>query len=299
MKPMLAADLEGETAELPYPLLGSYKVDGVRALIWEGCLLSRSLKGIPNMYVRQQLGDEALEGLDGELVVGAPYEDPFRRTVSAVMSYAEEPDFMFYVFDWLCAPSAAYELRLDRLRRIVERANARVEVLPQRWLANESEVLAFEEEALELGYEGVILRCPKAPYKYGRSTVREAGMLKLKRFTDAEALVLSVDEQMQNTNVLEKDNLGHAKRSTKKEGMVGKDTLGALWVVGVNGPYKDKRFSVGTGFDDALRQRLWREHHAGKSVTGQIVKYKYFPSGSKDAPRFPVFLGFRDKGDMS
>jgi hypothetical protein len=31
---------------------------------------------------------------------------------------------------------------------------------------------------------------------------------------------------------------------------------------------------------------------------GKVVKYKSQPTGVKDKPRFPVFLGFRDVVDM-
>jgi DNA ligase-1 len=31
---------------------------------------------------------------------------------------------------------------------------------------------------------------------------------------------------------------------------------------------------------------------------GKLVKYKYFAIGVKDAPRHPVFLGFRSKLDF-
>jgi DNA ligase-1 len=54
-------------------------------------------------------------------------------------------------------------------------------------------------------------------------------------------------------------------------------------------------FEVGTGFDDGLRLAIWKnKDYYGK----KIVKYKFFPTGSKDKPRFPVFLGFRDAIDI-
>ena len=55
-------------------------------------------------------------------------------------------------------------------------------------------------------------------------------------------------------------------------------------------------FRIGTGFDQADRDSLWR---AEGGVLGRIVKYKFFPVGVKEKPRHPVFLGFRDKRDMS
>ena len=72
--------------------------------------------------------------------------------------------------------------------------------------------------------------------------------------------------------------------------MVGKGVMGALRVVGINGRYKDVEFGIGSGFNDEDRKDVWKP--------GDIVKYKYFPLGSKDAPRFPVYLGRRSKLDM-
>jgi hypothetical protein len=44
---------------------------------------------------------------------------------------------------------------------------------------------------------------------------------------------------------------------------------------------------------------LWREAGPrGELLNGRVVKFKYFPTGSKEAPRFPVFLGWRADGDM-
>jgi DNA ligase-1 len=56
-------------------------------------------------------------------------------------------------------------------------------------------------------------------------------------------------------------------------------------------------FSIGTGFTNEMRIVLWANHKRGEGLK-KIVKYKYFPSGGKDKPRFPVFVGFRDKRDM-
>ena len=52
---------------------------------------------------------------------------------------------------------------------------------------------------------------------------------------------------------------------------------------------------IGTGFDAADRDDLWAEQD---KLMGRIVKYKSFPVGVKDAPRHPVWLGFRHPDDM-
>ena len=56
------------------------------------------------------------------------------------------------------------------------------------------------------------------------------------------------------------------------------------------------QFAIGSGFDDADREVYWQHR---KKLVGRVVKYRYFPSGSKEKPRFPTFLGWRDPRDMS
>jgi len=56
-----------------------------------------------------------------------------------------------------------------------------------------------------------------------------------------------------------------------------------------------KEFKIGTGFDDTTREFIWKNK---ESYIGKIVKYKTQLHGSKDKPRFPVFLGFRHEEDF-
>ena len=64
MKPMLAAPSDGN--DLKYPIMVSPKLDGVRAIIIDGVVMSRSLKPIPNKYVQSLFGLEKFNGFDGE-----------------------------------------------------------------------------------------------------------------------------------------------------------------------------------------------------------------------------------------
>lgn len=291
-KPMLSASVD-DVKTLRLPLLGSPKLDGIRAMVIDGVLVSRNLKPIPNKRVQAMFSKRMLEGLDGELIVGpAGAPDVFRATTSGVMSVDGEPDVWFHVFDCMSEPELPFYRRLEVARNIVT-GSGRSVVVDQSPIVDLEWLAAFEAECLALGYEGVMLRHPESPYKYGRGTLRAHDLMKLKQFADAEAKVVGVYEQQHNANEAKRDALGRVERSSHKAGKVGKGVLGGLEVVGVNGPYKGKEFNIGTGFDDAQRAALWREN-----LTGKIVKYKYFPSGSKDAPRFPVFLGWRAKGDM-
>ncbi len=100
----------------------------------------------------------------------------------------------------------------------------------------------------------------------GRSTIREGILLKLKKFKDAEAAVVGITE---------------SKR---------KNELGSLNVMSKDGV----RFGVGTGFTAEMRKDLWARRD---TLVGLMVKFKYFEIGTKDAPRFPVFVGFRHEDD--
>ncbi len=137
-----------------------------------------------------------------------------------------------------------------------------------------------------------MLRSVDGPYKFGRSTAREGFLYKIKRFKDAEATVIGFEELQRNGNEATQDAFGLIERSTHKENMVAGATLGAIVVCGHN----MQKFKIGTGFDAATRLEIWNNQD---KYLHRLVKYKYQPHGTKDAPRCPVFLGFRSELDMS
>lgn len=292
-KPMLAGT--ADLAKLRLPLFGSPKLDGIRAIVRDGVVVSRNLKPIPNRRIQAIFGKHHLDGLDGELIVGDPTaEDAFRRTSSGVMSIEGEPDAIFHVFDWCIERELPYAKRLTIARDIATGSGCS-RIVEQVPVTSMEELDAYEADLLAAGFEGVMLRSPHSPYKYGRGTVNAQDLLKLKRFADAEAIVIGFEELMHNSNEAKVGLLGQTERGHSKDGMIGMDTLGALQVRGLNGPFAGVEFNIGTGFDAATRALIWA---ARESWLGRIVKYKFFPIGSKDAPRFPVFLGERHAGDL-
>lgn len=281
---MLATDYEPE--KLRFPVLASPKLDGIRAYVKDGVVLSRQNKPIPNDLVQSQF--KAYEHFDGELIVGSP-TDPmcYRNTLSGVMSEEGEPDVTFYVFDHLGDGSVPYHVRLGVIN--AHRFEA-VSALKQTYLESHDALKQYEAHCLSAGYEGVILRCPNAPYKQGRSTVREGYLLKVKTFLDDEAVVVGFEERMANLNEATVSETGRTKRSSHKANKVGRSDLGALIV-----EWRDVVFNIGTGFTDAERAELWAKRD---ELCGRVVKFKYFPVGGYEAPRHPVFAGFRDRRDM-
>jgi DNA ligase-1 len=291
-RPMLAAKATDEELQALFKrghgFLLSPKIDGIRALVVNGTLVSRTMKPIRNTHTQSLFGRPELEGLDGELVVGNPWDKGLmQQTSSGVMSYAGKPDVKFYVFDQWNYP-APFEIRLP-----VAVNSPSVVNHTHRWVLSYEEMLYWEEHYLKKGYEGVMLRHPNGPYKQNRSTLREAYLVKVKRFHDSEAIIEGFEPLYRNLNELQEDERGYAKRSLSNSGRVADDLLGALTVRDLQSGIS---FSVGSGFTEAQRYQLWEQRD---SLLGKVVKYKSFKNaGVKIAPRHPIFLGFRDPEDM-
>lgn len=299
-KPLLADNCEDVT-KLKYPVLASKKLDGIRCMMQGGKLVSRTLKPIPNENVQAKFKGLP-EGTDGELIVGDPCAKNdagdsvvFRNTTSVVMSSSKPADAVrLFVFD-LFSSTLPFTKRLAELPWLLE-GHPAAAVLVQQVQVNDVDELAQIEEAWLLeGYEGVMVRDPDGRYKQGRSHVGDGILLKVKRFKDAEAVIVGSYEKNHNANDSFTNELGRTARSTAKAGMVPMGVLGGFDVKGVGGQWDGVAFSVGGGFDDKERKNFWADR---ENMIGTVIKYKWFEVGSKDKPRFPVFLGVRDKEDM-
>lgn len=304
-RPMLAATATEEDIKAALADKGelwiSPKIDGVRGLVLGGKLFSRSMKPIPNESLNEAVEKLRMDGLgatslDGELTVGDPCSPTAYLDTSGTLRRASGSPLVTYsVFDCMHFPEMAYASRIERLDYVTGGLPLSLRRLGFKRAFEWEHVLEAEDLFVkQQGFEGLILRDPSAPYKQGRSTVREAGMLKLKRFVDAEAVVIGAEELLHNENPPEISEIGRTKRSSHKENKVPGGMLGALVVRHLE---TGVEFKIGTGFDEKTRRELWTRHLEG-AISGKIVKFKSFPVGVKDAPRHPSFLGFREKWDM-
>lgn len=285
-QPMLAC-APGPGGIPSFPVLVTPKIDGIRALMVKGALLSRTLKPIPNVVLRTALESVLPDGCDGELMYG----NTFQICTSAVMTREGGPQtgFTYYAFDRVCSPTDPYSERIAKLGHMLssqgmQRSADKIEgvvkivVLVPVLINSASALDVYERKMLAAGFEGVIARLPQGRYKFGRSTPNEGLMLKIKRFEDAEARVTGTDELVKEGN-------------DSNESGSGSGLLGALVLTRPDGV----TFRVGTGFTMAQRKNLWVTR---QTLLGKWVKYKFFRIGSAVAPRFPTFLGFRDPRDM-
>lgn len=287
-KPMLSASLDDvDITSLKYPFLVSPKIDGIRCLIKDGNPTTRNMKPIRNKHVLKYL--TGLPALDGELVVGSPTDALcMNNTQSGIMSFEGEPDFHYYVFDDLEVQGNFCLRAASAQGKVLALGMDRVSFVGHDEIYSAADLERYEAEVLQLGYEGVMLRAPDGPYKYGRSTLRESYLLKLKRFIDGEAVVVSLEEAMENMNPLTKDALGRAKRSSHQENKEGKGMIGAIWAQSAQ--YGLMRLAPGV-MNHIYRQRYWNNQG---HIIGRTVSWRAFGYGMKDTPRFPRFYGFRE-----
>jgi DNA ligase-1 len=292
MKPLLAEKVD--LNNLLFPTLASVKIDGFRCLIHQADgPITRSMKPIPNHYVRTKLSEWGLGGLDGELVTTTGGKlDEFAAVQSKLATRSGMPDFEYWVFDEFTNSSLPFSARFARAKARVEHLNnPRVKVVEHVLVNNVDQLMEFEDRAVTDGFEGVMVRAVQGRYKFGRSTLNEGILLKLKRLDDDEGEVVNFQERRTNTNVATTDALGYQVRSSHQENMVPCGDLGALTV-----EWRGVQFDVGTGFTAAQRVEYW---NVRDTLLGKTVTFAYQGVGSRGKPRFPRFKGFRSAEDRS
>ena len=287
MKPNLA-ESPNEGQVITWPKYASAKLDGIRAMVQNRKLVSRSLKLIPNEAIRELL--QPYEGLDGELIYGAANApDVYNLTYRKVMTQKGDAEGMtFYVFDRLDL-TVPYQTRLHDLHQMS--LPSMVKVLPQNLLSCQLDLDAYYESALDGGYEGAILRNPQAMYKQGRSTAISQDMLKMKPFEDSEGRVIGFYEAMENQNPTFTNELGRTDRSTEAGGLVPKGMLGGFVVEVLNGKFAGVVTNIAPGkLIHQDRSIIWNNQD---DFRGQVLTFRHMPHGAIDAPRHARFYRWR------
>lgn len=296
-RPMLAGRVgEKDFPLLRYPLLASMKLDGYRGIYSGGTFFTRVGK-VHTAPAIQRLAKELQkrglpDGLEGELMVKGK---SFSEAGGLLRRNDYDGEVFFYIFDWMNETLNAQE-RYQSLLSFSSLLPENCRVLSQTWIENEKELLSFENDCLASGGEGVCLKTPFGKYKHNRGTMKDQTLLKIKRFSTAEAEILSVFPRLFNANEKEENPLGYAERSTCKDNLISTDILGKMNVRGLNREWKDVEFSIGNfdGLTDEDKRELLKN-----PPLHQVVTFKYFKEGSEERPRHPVFLDFRPDWDFN
>lgn len=313
MKVMLASDYD--EGALRFPLIAQPKIDGVRGLNLLGRLTGRSLKQHANKYTSAFYSVSDFLGFDGELAAEVEtHPDLCRLTTSALNTIQGEPFTLWHLFDYVVVGKTktmpywsryvALTQRVEELRRDGCLAAQHLRVVPSVRCETLAQLLALDEQWLDMGYEGTIIRDPEGIYKEGRSTVKEGGLLRIKRFVEEEAVVVELHEGESNTNEAQRNELGLQFRTTHAEGMVPNGQVGRMTCKACKDVVVDGRVLIAAGSLITVapgrlpvdqRQHYFRNQH---ELIGQTIKFKFFPKGVKEKLRFPTFQSLRSAADM-
>lgn len=312
IKPMLACD--ADLSKVRFPVYAQPKIDGVRAMNLDGGLTGRSLKPHGNKILTQLFSKPDFLGFDGEMAYGNATSPSLCRDTSSALSTigGTESNITWWIFDYITKDTIdllywkRMQLFWDYYRNFLETSGiSRIAVIPCRTINNMAELEQYEEDQLDKGYEGIILRDPDGKYKQGRSTAKEGGLLRVKRFIEEEAVVDEIVEGNKNNNEATVNELGHTARSSHKDnlepnGMVGMMICHTIKDIEYRGKIlfkKGQRVDVSAGcmahFD---RKRFFEHKHL---LLGKTVKFKTFPIGVKDKPRMPTFQSVKISSDLS
>jgi DNA ligase-1 len=296
-KPSLAVDFDETKMQFPY--LAMPKIDGVRGIHLYGkpTISGRSLKLFGNTLLPSIFPN--LEGFDGELVYGDWTSSSLCRNTTSVVNTYDDPranSLVWYIFDYVTSTTEnlPYESRYNLLKAKLEsNPIPNVKLVPATLISTYDELAAFEAKCLSEGFEGVILRSPTALPKNGRTTVRENSYLRIKRFTQEDAVVVSLTEAMENTNEAKTNALGNTERSTHQENLLPKGMIGSLLCRDVK---TGNEIEVGPGaLTHSDRTCYWNNPD---KLVGKTISYKHFQHGQLDKPRFPTYVAIREESDL-
>ena len=232
----------------------SEKLDGVRAF-WDGArLISRGGNGFsaPSWFTA---GFPPV-ALDGELWVGRGRFEETASIVTRSLPHDGWRHVRYMVFDLPDDPEI-FDVRLDHLRATVAASQSEfLAVVVQEKVADHRSLLNRLDQVTAAGGEGLMLHRGDSRYRGGRGM----DLLKLKRFDDAEGVVIA-----------------HNPGKGKYSGMMGSVTVRTA---------DGTTVKIGSGFSDDERK--------APPPIGVMITFKHQGFTNKGKPRFPVFWRIRD-----
>lgn len=308
IKPLLAPNDQPNLKELNYPYLFSVKMDGIRGLVGLGDkVLSRSLKPIPNKQIqdRMKIVNDTLKNrgiiLDGEFY---NHNISFQEIFSGVMTDDFEDsktvkknggvknvDLKFWAFDAIETKNKPFSERLLLAEQICKEFPELLTFVEHKEVKSAEEVEETFNVYLEKGYEGLILRNPNSNYKFGKASLKQNIIFKVKPFVTFDAKIIGVVQSTEvDPNAEKKINeLGRSQTSRKKGDRILIEKASCFTVM-----YDGKEANVSIALTDEEKKNIWKNK---ESYIGKYIEYKGMVIGAKDVPRHPVLIRFRPDKD--
>ena len=299
-KPMLAPNQVIDIKSLKYPLLASYKLDGVRCIFKDGQMYSRALKQFPNIKLRERFKDIAHISkekdiiLDGELLSKSLTFNELSGLTRQLDKKLPD-DLNFYCFDAIHNKDIVMGFRTrTTLLDASELDKVPYIKIVQQWsIFKPEEIKLIYDNALAWGCDGLILRDPTGRYKFGRGTINEGLIYKMKPFQTFDAKIIGIIQATEVREGAEKkiNELGRSVTSKKKDDRILIEKAAAFVVM-----YEGKELKVVIAMTDEEKEDVWKNP---KNFIGKYVEYKAMKAGMKEdgLPRHPTTIRMRyDKG---
>ncbi len=231
----------------------SEKLDGVRAF-WDGNrLISRGGNAFsaPSWFTN---GFPRI-AMDGELWMGRGKFEETTSIVTRSLPHDGWQQVRYMVFDLPQAPGV-FDVRLQKLRAVVATSPSEfLDIVVQEKIIDHKALLNKLDDIVQISGEGLMLHRGDSRYRGGRGM----DLLKLKRFDDAEGIVVA-----------------HNPGKGKFAGM-----MGSLTVRTADG----KTVKIGSGFSNDERKT--------PPPIGATITFKHQGFTGTGKPRFPVFWRIR------
>ena len=278
LKPQLCKVFDFENKKmLAKTWLASYKHDGVRCLLyWKNGEVRTASRGGQNYdtaawYIREDpyiislLKDTDLI-LDGELYI---HGKPLSFISGLCRRDGIIPDhelLKFHCYDIVDKNSPA-SVRVAKLGKIKKDCpeNSKLVIVDHKPVTGKDEIMAYHDQAINDGYEGLVLRDPESLYKPGGRT---NAWLKVKLFSDDEYEILGIVEGLRDEDM--------------------------CFLMRTSEGYEFKAKPIG---DRDLKQ--WYRDHIDEFI-GNMGTVKHFGMTTTDqpVPNLPVFKAIRLETDI-
>jgi DNA ligase-1 len=311
--PMLAPNQSPDLEQIKYPTFASFKLDGIRMVVWNSCCYSRNGKALGSLVQNRFADVIGIAHKEGLVLDGEIYAEGMK--FNEICSAAADPEgikkLQFYMFD--CAPITQWGIkgapnpflhRVEKLFSLKETHKDRLKNLAfpikQYPVNNPDEVELLLDRAKELGTEGLILKTPDSLYKHGRATEKENTVWKVKFWATVNAVITGYKQAKSLTDearaITTRNAIGAIDRGHKKENYQILDSIGSI----------ELRISEGQVFSTGTVTYANFAKNVDNPITwdnklkfiGKHVELAYQETGVVDKPRFPKIVRFRPDLDV-
>lgn len=282
-----------DKTKIRFPTMTSLKLDGIRCVCIDGKLLSRSLKPIRNIQLQEKFKDMMSYSKENNVIFDGEFYShslTFQEITSMVNSSDKDVSecLKFNCFDLIKSNDFSMPFK-DRIALLSKLEISNVIKVEQFIIDSVEGINKMFDKALDEDYEGLIVRCPNGEYKFGRSTINQGWLLKLKPFKTFDTKVLGFVERMENLNESQINELG---RSFKRDTKADKKPTGICSALITE--YDGHKMKVTLTGDEAFRKEIWDNQG---TYLGKMFEFKGMLIGSKNCPRHPTFIRFRGDRD--